>query len=137
MFNSLRTWCYKWVSEYQGGSLDRWHEAVRGKADKLNTFKAPLPASEIKATAKSVAKWTWSNYTGKMTASSLAEDGLTPETFSLLQSNLGKMAMAKRWGDNSEKKAEAIKMAAGGLSSRKIAAGLAVNQSTVIRWIKG
>jgi hypothetical protein len=136
LFNSLRTWCYKWVCEYQGGSLERWHEAVRGKAEKLNTFKDALPASEIKATAKSVAKWTWANYTGKMTASSLAEDGLTPKTFSLLQSNLGKMAMAKRWGDNSEKKSEAVKMAAGGLSAREIASQLSVGHATVSRWLK-
>ena len=135
MFNSLRTWCYKWVSEYQGGSLDRWHEAVRGKADKLNTFKAPLPASEIKATAKSVAKWTWSNYTGKMTASSLAEDGLTPETFSLLQSSLGKMGNLKKWGDNSEKKAEALRMKASGMTQKEIVVALAVSKATIARWI--
>ena len=136
LFNSLRTWCYKWVGEYQGGSLERWHEAVRGKAEKLNTFKDPLPASEIKATAKSVAKWTWANYTGKMTASSLAEDGLTLETFSMLQSNLGKMAMAKRWGDNSDKKAEAFKMKVGGVKQAAIAAALGVTQKTVSVWLR-
>lgn len=135
LFNSLRTWAYKWIKDYQGShSFDRWHEAVRAKAEKLNTFKDPLPASEIKATAKSVAKWTWTNYTGRMTASSLAADGLTPETFSLVQSNLGKMGNAKRWGDNSDKKTQALQMLEAGVKQAVIITQLKVSRMTLCRW---
>jgi hypothetical protein len=136
MFDSLRTWAYRWVKDYQSRGFDHWHDAVRDKADKLNTFITPLPASEIRATARSIAKWTWTHYTGHMSAEGLKADGLTPSTFSLLQSNLSKMAHAKRWGDNKEKKAEALKMKAGGMKQADIAKSLEVNQATVCRWLK-
>jgi len=137
LFDSLRTWAYKWVGDYRAGGLERWGAVVLAKAEKLNTFLDPLPLSEVKATARSVAKWTFSRYDGKLTPSSLAADGLTPETFALLQSNLGKMGMAKRWGDNSEKQRQAQHLKSQGKSSRQIAAVLDVNQSTVARWLKG
>lgn len=136
LFNSLRTWCYRWFPEYRPGEFDHWHSAVQNKAEKLNTFTDPLPNSEIRSTAKSTAKWVWNNYTGRKTAESLAADGLTPATFSLLQSNLGKMAMAKRWGDSSEKQAEAVRMYGGGLTQKQIAAELEVSQGTVSKWLK-
>lgn len=63
----------------------------------------PLPLSELRATARSVAKWTWKHYAGKMRTSNLTADDLMPEAFSVLQSNVGKIGMAKRWDDNSEK----------------------------------
>lgn len=137
LFDSLRTWAYKWVGDYRAGGMDRWGAVVLAKAEKLNTFTDPLPHSEVRATARSVAKWTFSRYDGKLTESSLAAEGLTPETFSLLQSNLGKMGMAKRWGDNSQKQDQAREMKSNGMSSRQIAAALEVNQSTVVRWLRG
>lgn len=136
LFNSLRTWCYRWLPEYRHGGFDHWHGAVRNKAEKLNTFADPLPDSEIRSTSKSTAKWVWHHYTGRMTTESLAADGLTPATFSLLQSNLGKMAMAKRWGDSSAKQAEALRMYGGGLTQKQIALELEVSQQTVSRWLK-
>lgn len=136
LFNSLRTWCYRWLAEYRPAGFNQWQAAVLVKAGKLNTFADPLPASEIKAIARSVAKWTWSHYTGRQTASSLAADGLTPETFSLLQSNLGKRGMAKRWGDNSEKRAEAVRLKSAGMRQGDIASQLDVSQQTVSRWLK-
>lgn len=137
LFDSLRTWAYKWVSDYRGAGMERWGEVVLAKAEKLNTFTDPLPHSEVKATARSVARWTYGKYDGRLTASSLAADGLTPESFSLLQSNLGKMGNAKRWGDSSDKRAQARQMSEQGMSTRAIAAALEVNQSTVSRWLKG
>ena len=136
LFNGLRTWCYRWLPEYRPGGFDHWHGAVRNKAEKLNTFIDPLPNSEIRATAKSIAKWVWDRYTGRKTIAHLAEDGLTPATFSLLQSNLGKMGMANRWGDNSAKQTEAVRMYAGGLTQKQIADELEVSQQTVSRWVK-
>jgi hypothetical protein len=137
LFDSLRTWAYKWVGDYRAGGAERWAEVVLAKAEKLNTFTDPLPLSEIRATARSVAKWTFSRYDGKMTASSLAADGLTPEAFSLLQSNLGKMGMAKRWGDNTEKRAQAVALRMQGLTQVAIAQQLGVTQKTISKWLAG
>lgn len=137
MFDSLRAWAYRWVKDYQTRGLDQWHEAVRDKAEKLNTFITPLPASEIRATARSVAKWTWSHYSGQMTAAGLEADGLTPSAFSLLQSNLGKLGNAKRWGQNDDKRAQAIQMRAADETVPAIAAALEVSERTVQRWTNG
>lgn len=136
LFDSLRSWAYRWVGEYARLSFDKWLQEVHARAEKLNTFTSPLPASEIKATARSVAKWTWEKYSGRMNASSLAADGLTPEAFSLVQSNLGKLGNAKRWGDSSEKRRQAAAMAKAGLRQKEIAATLEVSQGTVSNWLK-
>lgn len=137
LFDSLRTWAYKWVGDYRGAGMDRWAAVVLEKAERLNTFTDPLPHSEVRATARSVAKWTFSQYDGKLTASSLAADGLTPESFSLLQSNLGKMGMAKRWGDNTAKRAEARTMRAQGMKQADIGEALGVSQKTISKWLAG
>jgi hypothetical protein len=137
LFDGLRTWAYKWVGDFKiKTSFDRWHDAVRDKAEKLNIFFDPLPLSEIRATAKSVARWTWKNYDGRLSASSLSTHGLTPETFSLMQSNLGTMAMRARWGDNSDKRAQALAMRAEGHKQAAIAKALDVDQGTVSRWLR-
>lgn len=136
LFDSLRTWAYRWVNDYKPLGQDQWHGAVSVRAEKLNTFASPLPASEVRATARSVAKWTWNHYEGKMSASSLMADGLTPETFSLVQSNLGKMGNAKRWGDNSDKRAQALQMAGDGMKQKDVAAALEVSQGSVSNWLK-
>jgi len=138
LFDSLRTWAYKWVEEYRGGrGLEAWEVAVLAKAEKLNTFKEPLGGSEVKATARSVARWTFNHYDGKLTESSLASAGMTPEIFSMVQSNLGKMGNAKRWGNNASKKAEAQVLRARGLRQVEIAGLLGVTQKTVSKWLSG
>ena len=47
-----------------GPEYERWLEACLTRAEGYNkkTFKEPLPQSEIKATAKSVARWTHKNF---------------------------------------------------------------------------
>ena len=136
LFDSLRTWAYKWVGDYSGDA-DRWAAVVLERAERLNTFIDPLPFSEVKATARSVARWTFKTYNGKMGASSLTSEGLTPETFALLQSNLGKMGNAKRWGDNTEKRAEVQVLRAQGLTQVEIARAVGITQKTVSKWLAG
>lgn len=67
LFDRLRFWSYRWLAEYKATKTqEQWFNAVLARAEALNDFAAPLPLSEIKATAKSVAKWTWKHYTGRM-----------------------------------------------------------------------
>jgi hypothetical protein len=67
LFDRLRFWSYKWLAEYKSKkTMTEWGAAVLARAEVLNDFTSPLPLSEVKATAKSVAKWTWQNYTGRM-----------------------------------------------------------------------
>lgn len=59
LFELLRTWAYKerrqpWLSETM------FRDSVLSKAYTINAgFNPPLPHSEVRATAKSVARWTW------------------------------------------------------------------------------
>ena len=79
LFDELRAWSYQWVREYKrnGASAEQWHGAILGQAERLNSFTIPLPFSEVKATAKSVAKWTWRTF--------------TESAFSAIQSARGKL----------------------------------------------
>lgn len=58
LFTGLRYWAYSAVHEYT--ELHAWHEATRSHAESLNVFPVQLQASEVRAIARSVAKWTWS-----------------------------------------------------------------------------
>lgn len=64
LFDNLRSWAYAWIREYKrnGASLEQWQSALVGQAELLNDFATPLAFAEVKATAQSIAKWTWANF---------------------------------------------------------------------------
>lgn len=64
LFDRLRGWAYKWKDEYK--NFEKWEKAVLSQCEKYNDFSQALPISEVKSTAKSVAKWVWQKYTGRM-----------------------------------------------------------------------
>ena len=57
LFDELRAWAYPKRRSYS--AWGPWHQECLAQAQLLNTFPTPLPYSEVKATAKSVAKWTY------------------------------------------------------------------------------
>ena len=60
LFDNLRGWAYKAIR--QGWpEYDRWLIAVEQRAQAYNSFISPLPVNEVKAIAKSVARWTYRN----------------------------------------------------------------------------
>lgn len=64
MFEHGRHWAYKAIREYMYlDSSYEWERAVRTQLEKINTgFEQPLPYNEVKATAKSIAKWVWQRF---------------------------------------------------------------------------
>jgi len=62
LFERLRLWSYRAYLKVEWPTADSWHAAVLEKAAQYNDFKYPLPLSEIRSTAKSVARWTWKNF---------------------------------------------------------------------------
>lgn len=63
LFDQLRFWCYK--NKIRFSSFEQWLNAVHERAENYNAnFPAALPASEVRSTAKSVAKWVWARYDG-------------------------------------------------------------------------
>lgn len=64
MFEKGRHWAYKAIRDYmQHNSSHEWERAVRAQIEAINSgFEQPLPYSEVKATAKSIATWVWQRF---------------------------------------------------------------------------
>ncbi|MEY2114785.1 replication initiation protein [Rhodanobacter sp. FW106-PBR-R2A-1-13] len=58
LFTDLRHWAYR--ARFQYSNYEAWLSGCLEKANSMNgQFQASLPLSEVRATARSVAKWTW------------------------------------------------------------------------------
>lgn len=70
LFDRLRMWSYANLRAFKGvTTYDAWADAVAAKAAEFNHYhqadvqkKDPLAGSEVRATATSVAKWTWLHF---------------------------------------------------------------------------
>lgn len=64
LFDELRAWAYQWIRQYKrnGASPEQWRDAILGQAERMNVFDTPLASSEVRALARSVAKWTWRHF---------------------------------------------------------------------------
>ncbi|MCF9047428.1 replication initiation protein [Acinetobacter nectaris] len=137
MFDSVRFWAYKEI----GGSIDMgyksWHSKVLNTAQSVNhTFLQPLPHSEVKATAASVAKWVWRNH----------HSAEFQAKFSEKQANRAKIGNTK--GSNSkggkarslnyaDSRQMALKLHIEGMNNTQIAAKLNVSRKSITRWLTG
>jgi len=60
MFDTVRYWAYKAIRAHRGSTLDIWLGKVLEQCQNVNSaFIKPLPYSEVKATAKSIARYCW------------------------------------------------------------------------------
>lgn len=91
-----------------------------------SAFPVPLAHPEVRAIAKSIATWTWKNYTGK----------LSDEEFAKRQAKRGKRGGLAKGQVNAEKRSEALQMASEGAKQQAIADALGVSQMTVSRWLR-
>jgi len=57
LFNDVRLWAYFQVKEFV--IYEAWYQTVLARCEQANIFTPALPYSEVRATAKSIAKWTW------------------------------------------------------------------------------
>ncbi|MDK2126251.1 replication initiation protein [Parachitinimonas caeni] len=69
LFEQLRFYAYSIVNrQREEGSFDRFYQLLIAFAEQHNRFPqfaaGPLPWSSIKATVRSVARWTWDKYRG-------------------------------------------------------------------------
>lgn len=134
LFDTTRVWAYKAIRFYRvperSRLFDVWRKEVEDYALGINAqFPTPLAYSEVKATAKSIAKYCWKHDAGAQLRFSQrqAERGAIG----------GKASGIARAKVNEDKRIQARLLAVKGISTRKIAAELGVNQSTVSRWLKG
>jgi hypothetical protein len=60
MFDTVRKWAYKAIRAHRGGIYTSWLDEVIKHCLSVNeAFLEPLPYSEVKATAKSIATYCW------------------------------------------------------------------------------
>lgn len=131
LFDDLRTWSYRAVREnWRPGGFNAWQSAVLTKAESLNQFSEPLPYSEIKATAKSVAKWVWQHFT-PAGFQDFVERTHRPE----IQSQRANKSAQVRTAKAEEKAVQAREMKNKGIDNMTIAKELSCGVSSVYRWL--
>lgn len=132
LFDTVRKWAYTAVRDYlHHHSSLTWEKAVLTHLEALNgEFQEPLPYSEIKATAKSIANYCWRNF--------------SHAGFSEWQSNNAQRANAKgacskggkaRSQQFNDLRQQALQLHIQGMNNTKIAEHLNVSRKTITRWI--
>lgn len=121
LFDELSNWAYRGVRRYWcAGGEDRWRDAVRDQADAMNAgFSVPLPDSEVRGLARSVARWVWRH--------------ITPGGFRERQAAVGAL---KGQQQRNEKLPLCLAMHEQGRSNKSIAAALGVTPPTVANWLQ-
>lgn len=125
MFEKGRYWAYKAIRDYMHhDSSCEWERAVIAKIEAINNgFEQPLAYSEVKATAKSIAKWVWQRF--------------SYGDFSEIQAKRGAKGGKAKGHAYASKREKAIYLKDQGLNNTQIAKQLEVDRKTVGRWFNG
>lgn len=138
MFEKARFWAYSKVLSYRlTSNRSKFYEAVLAYCENINQgFPSPLNHSEVRSTAKSVALWTWRNYTGASRSdeewAKYVADTHTPDKQRARQA---KQAESRREATKTARE-QAKEMKASGSSQKDIAKALKVSEATICRWLK-
>lgn len=133
LFDTTRVWAYKAIRFYRVPERSRlfnvWRKEVEDYALGINAqFPTPLAYSEVKATAKSIAKYCWKH------------DPRAEQEFSQKQAKRGalggKASGVTRAKANEDKRIQARLLSAKGMSQRAIAKELAVSVGSINSWLK-
>jgi hypothetical protein len=140
MFDTVRFWAYKAIREHLGSGLDSWYQEVLERSKIANgAFLEPLPYSEVKATAKSIAKWVWRNHNSAEFQQAFSEKQAKRGKKGALVANAkganqkGGKARSKQYYDMRQ---EALKMHIIAKSIKEISTLLNVHRNTVSNWLK-
>lgn len=129
LFDTTRVWAYKAIRFYRVPERSRlfnvWRKEVEDYALGINAqFPTPLVYSEVKATAKSIAKYCWKH------------DAEVQGKFSQKQAERGKLGGLAKGAANEQKRVQARLLAAQGISQKAIATELGVTDRTIRNWLK-
>lgn len=132
VFDNVREWAYKAVRRFwRPNGYDAWADAVLAACESANAFGleqgGPLPVSEIKSTAKSIARWVWQRF--------------NPAAFSAVQAHRGAKGGKVSKGGGRPSKAvdllpEVLRLKGMGFSNRDIGEDLGISSSTVSLYLK-
>lgn len=128
LFDTARVWAYKAIRFYRvperSRLFDVWRKEVEDYALGINAqFPTPLVYSEVKATAKSIAKYCWKH------------DAEVQGKFSQKQAERGKLGGLAKGAANEQKRVQARLLAAQGMSKAAIARELNVHRNSITNWL--
>lgn len=128
LFDTTRVWAYRAVRLYRVTERSRlfnvWRNEVENYALGINAqFMSPLPYSEVKATAKSIAKYCW-KYDFEMYSRFLKR-----------QVERGRKGGAAKGASNAEKRALAMALVQQGLTQKEIGVRLGVSDRSIRNWL--
>lgn len=131
VFDKLRTWAYTEIRQYrEGARREAWDAVVLARADALNDYSPALPYSEVRAIARSVAKYCWQTF----------DIAASDARFSKLQAHRGKRggfaSGAARFNATVDLRLKALELRSQDLTIRAIAEALGASRSAVGRWIE-
>ena len=136
MFDTVRFWAYKAIRAHLSKGFDKWHSEVLEQAKNANdAFIQPLPYSEVKATAKSIAKWVWRNHNSAEFQQAFSEKQSQRAKIGVSKGNVSHGGKA-RSAQYSDMRKEALKMHILGKSIKEISNLLSVHRNTVSNWLK-
>jgi hypothetical protein len=137
VFDMARKKAYKDIREHWGGRYEEWEGSVYkivqdawSKVSVINVKDAPYLISEMKATARSIAKWTWE----KITQSSFQEY-VEMTHLPHQQSERQAKSVESRLIKTQDKREQAREMKNSGISIAEIARILQVSRPTIYSWI--
>lgn len=138
MFDTVRWWAYDAIRAFISGSYDVWHREVLNVAINANgAFLEPLPYSEVKATAKSVARWVWRNH-AEAHAKFIERQSIKGKAGAAAANAVGACSTGgkARSATYSDIRQEALKLHVMGLSVTKIANQLGISRPSVYAYLK-
>ena len=138
MFDTVRWWAYKAIRAHLNGGYDIWYAEVLKVAVNANgAFLEPLPYSEVKATAKSVARWVWRNH-AEAHAKFIERQSIKGKAGAAAANAVGACSTGgkARSATYSDIRQEALKLHVMGLSVTKIANQLGISRPSVYAYLK-
>lgn len=130
MFDTVRYWAYEAIRASVSWSSDSWYAEVLKVAINANgAFIEPLPYSEVKATAKSIARWVWRNH-AEAHAKFIERQAAKGRKG---DSSHGGKARSDQYNNIRQ---EALKLHIMGKSIKEISESLNVHRNSVSKWVK-
>ena len=128
MFEKGRRRAYTAIRDYMHhNSSHEWERAVKTHLEAINAgFEVPLPHSEVKATAKSIAKWVWQRFSYGDFSEIQAKRGAKG----------GKKGGIVRSAQYAELRIQAKLMHEQGMSIKVISETLEVHRNSISAWIR-
>lgn len=128
LFDDVRAWAYTAIRLYRTGSRPRlydvWLKEVTEYTERKNSqFMNPLAYSEVKATARSIAKFCWKH------------DPQAEQQFLMRQAERGRLGGKAKGLANAAKRIQAVEMSLQGMTQTEIALELGVHRNTVRNYL--